>query len=131
MIWRDPASTSSHHSHLSHHSHNRMPNIKNLCYGLSKKKFAHIIFAIFSSLFVPHFVQLCYFMFAHFHFLLFPHVLQCSFNFHWSHFFQSKLNFHFDLTASFFTRILPTLKEKLEIIFFCQNKIMPTIWKLT
>jgi hypothetical protein len=61
------------------------------------------------------------FLFAHFHYGFFPHVFQCTLHFHWSNFLQSKLNFHFDLTPPFFTKILRTLKKKLKINIFCQN----------
>ncbi len=74
----------------------------------------------------PIFFNFVIFLFAHFHFLLFSHLLQCPFHFHLFEFFQSKLNFHFDFTPTFFTMILSSLKEKLEVsllfakIILCQ-----------
>jgi hypothetical protein len=60
-------------------------------------------------------------LFAYFHLILFSHVLQCTFHFHWFDFLQSKLNFHFDLTPLFSTIILPYPKGKIKNKYvFCQ-----------
>ncbi len=70
------------------------------------------------SLFVPHFLQLWFFLFAHFHFLFFPHILQLvSFS------SSIKIRFSFWFDSPIFHENITYLEGEIRNkYFFCQNK---------